>query len=226
MRKKSPVKDTPCLYCGRLFTQKGVSEHERHACPLNPNRRKRSFGKARCKVCGELFHQNGLRSHMATQHPIEFARDQANRKPTSRAAKRRELMKRHSGAHRAKQRDAHDTKRSAASRESARPRNDLSPSVAQQTARTRKEHKERPAAENAKPHPKVFADRPGPRHPDAGDRRPNHKVRVTDRLDPRHPETRGEQRSQREPWAEAMRREMAQSAARLSRKVSGPTKVM
>ena len=164
MRKKSPVKDTPCLYCGRLFTRKGVCEHERHSCPQNKNRRKRTFGKARCRVCGEYFHQNGLRSHMATQHPIEFAKDQATRKPTSRAAKRREL--------RAKQRDAHDTKRSATSRESARPRSNPPPKRAHQqhNDKVRKEH-------STSKHAPTKTSWSDPRHPDTRNTRNTSRTR-------------------------------------------------
>ena len=97
--RKSPKNDTPCLYCGKLFAAKGVYEHERHSCVHNRHRKKRSFGKVRCKICGKVYHQNGLRAHMATQHPLEFAQENANRKPSSRAAKRRELAKRQSSAH-------------------------------------------------------------------------------------------------------------------------------
>lgn len=88
--RNSP-KDTPCLYCGRFFTKKGACEHERHSCRKNPNRKKRSFGKKKCKYCGKLFHAAGLRAHVATQHPLEFAQEKKRRKPSSRAAQRREL---------------------------------------------------------------------------------------------------------------------------------------
>ena len=54
---------------------------------------KRSFGKKICKVCGKQLHGAALRAHMATQHPVEFARLEA-RRPSSRAAKRRELSAR------------------------------------------------------------------------------------------------------------------------------------
>ena len=86
-------KDTPCLYCGKLLTARGVSEHERHHCKKNPRRVKRSFGKKICKFCGKQLHGAALRAHMATQHPLEFARLEAGR-PSSRAAKRRELYAR------------------------------------------------------------------------------------------------------------------------------------
>ena len=153
--RKSPIKDTPCLYCGKLFTKKGVCEHERHACAHNPNRKKRSFGKARCKICGEVYHQNGLRAHMAVQHPIEFARDQANRKPTSRAAKRRELMKRQSSAH--------SGKRAATTPEKERPRSN---SPQQKTANQHHKSKEKQQHLGSKqPRPKTTAWS-DPRHPE------------------------------------------------------------
>jgi hypothetical protein len=86
-------KNSPCLYCGKLLTARGVVEHERHHCKKNPKRVKRSFGKKVCKVCGKQLHGAALRAHMATQHPVEFARLEA-RRPSSRAAKRRELSAR------------------------------------------------------------------------------------------------------------------------------------
>ena len=91
MPAATAAKTAPCLYCGRFFTPKGVSEHERHACKKSPHRRKRSFGKKKCKYCGKLYHAAGLRAHVATQHSIEFAREKTRRKPSSRAAQRREL---------------------------------------------------------------------------------------------------------------------------------------
>ena len=42
---RTSPKDTPCLYCGKMLTARGVAEHERHACKKNPNRRKRTLGK-------------------------------------------------------------------------------------------------------------------------------------------------------------------------------------
>ena len=90
MPQTSP-KNTPCLYCGKLFTQKGIWSHEQYACKKSPHRKKRVFGKKRCAVCGKSFHAAGLRSHMATQHPREFAVEK-NRKPTSRSARRREML--------------------------------------------------------------------------------------------------------------------------------------
>ena len=153
--RKSAKKDTPCLYCGKLFTAKGVYEHERHACVHNPHRKKRSFGKVRCKICGEVYRQNGLRAHMAVQHPIEFARDQANRKPTSRAAKRRELMRRQSSAH--------SGKRAAATREKERPRSN---SPQQKTAHPHHKSRENPKPlESKQPRPKTTAWS-DPRHPE------------------------------------------------------------
>ena len=89
MPRTSP-KNTPCLYCGKLFTQKGIWSHEQYACKKSPHRKKRVFGKKRCAVCGKSFHAAGLRSHMATQHPREFAVEK-NRKPTSRSARRRDM---------------------------------------------------------------------------------------------------------------------------------------
>ena len=88
--RKSP-KDTPCLYCGKMLTARGAAEHERHACKKNPNRRKRSFGKKKCSVCGKTYHAAGLRAHMATQHPLEFAKEKARARPSSRSAQRREM---------------------------------------------------------------------------------------------------------------------------------------
>ena len=91
---RTSPKDTPCLYCGKMLTVRGVAEHERHACKKNPNRRKRTFGKKKCAVCGKSYHAAGLRAHMATQHPLDFARATARRKPSSRAAQRREMAAR------------------------------------------------------------------------------------------------------------------------------------
>ena len=86
-------KNSPCLYCGKLLTARGVVEHERHHCNKNPKRVKRNFEKKICKVCGKRFHGAALRAHMATQHPLEFAKAEA-RRPSSRAAKRREIYER------------------------------------------------------------------------------------------------------------------------------------
>ena len=91
---RTSPKDTPCLYCGKMLTARGVAEHERHACKKNPNRRKRTFGKKKCGVCGKAYHAAGLRAHMATQHPLDFARATAKKKPSSRAAQRREMAAR------------------------------------------------------------------------------------------------------------------------------------
>ena len=85
---RSP-RDTKCLYCGKRCTSKGVYEHERHHCPKNPHAKKRSFGKVQCRVCGELYHKAGLRTHMATQHPLEFAKDKARKRPSKAAMRRR-----------------------------------------------------------------------------------------------------------------------------------------
>ena len=130
-------KEAPCLYCGRLFSKKGVYEHERCHCPKNPNKKKRSFGRVKCKICGEMYHEAGLRAHMATQHPIEFARGKANRKP-SRAAKRRDLMSRQSSARGAKQ--------AVAVRENDRPPNSSPPQ--HKTAHSRHKSTERPEPEH------------------------------------------------------------------------------
>ena len=81
---RTSPKDTPCLYCGKMLTARGVAEHERHACKKNPNRRKRTFGKKKCAVCGKSYHAAGLRAHMATQHPLDFARATATKKPRLR----------------------------------------------------------------------------------------------------------------------------------------------
>ena len=89
---KSSPKDTKCLYCGKRCTSKGVYEHERHHCKMNKHAKKRSFGKVKCRVCGELYHAAGLRTHMATQHPLEFAKDKA-RRPRSKAAMRRRVAR-------------------------------------------------------------------------------------------------------------------------------------
>ena len=91
---RTSPKDTPCLYCGKMLTTRGVAEHERHACRKKPNRRKRSFGKKQCAVCGKAYYAAGLRAHMATQHPLEFAKEKARRKPRSRSAQRREMAAR------------------------------------------------------------------------------------------------------------------------------------
>ena len=89
--KRSP-RDTKCLYCGKLCTAKSVYEHERHHCPKNPHRKKRSFGKLQCHVCGQLYHAAGLRTHMAVQHPLEFAKEKRKR-PSSKAAMRRRVAR-------------------------------------------------------------------------------------------------------------------------------------
>jgi hypothetical protein len=114
MAKKSP-KDTPCLYCGKKFTSKGVYEHERHACPKNPHRKKRSFGKLRCHVCGQMYHAAGLRTHMATQHPIEYAK-QKRKRPSSKASMRRRVARAES-----EERQRHDVPRSRGSAKNAEP---------------------------------------------------------------------------------------------------------
>ena len=111
----APIKDSPCLYCGKLLTRKGVFEHERHACKLSPHRKKRVFGKKKCTVCGEMYHAAGLRSHMATQHPLEFAQEKARRKPLSRSAQRREMLAR-AEASRAKKHERSTSPKSAGER--------------------------------------------------------------------------------------------------------------
>ena len=143
-------KEAPCLYCGRLFSKKGVYEHERCHCPKNPNKKKRSFGRVKCKICGEMYHEAGLRAHMATQHPIEFARGKANRKP-SRAAKRRDLMSRQSSARGAKQ--------AVAVRENDRPPNSSPPQ--HKTAHSRHKSTGRPEPLG---HKQLRAKTPDPRH--------------------------------------------------------------
>ena len=98
VRKAMPAataaKTSPCLYCGRLFTPRGVYEHERHSCRKSPHRKKRTFGKKKCNICGKAYHAAGLRAHVATQHPVEFAQEKTRRKPSSRAAQRREMAAR------------------------------------------------------------------------------------------------------------------------------------
>ena len=111
----APIKDSPCLYCGKLLTRKGVFEHERHHCKLSPHRKKRVFGKKKCTVCGEMYHAAGLRSHMATQHPLEFAQEKARRKPLSRSAQRREMLAR-AEASRAKKHERSTSPKSAGER--------------------------------------------------------------------------------------------------------------
>jgi hypothetical protein len=91
---QAAAKTAPCLYCGKLFSPKGVFEHERHACKHSPHRKKRVFGKKKCAVCDKAYHAAGLRAHMATQHPLEFASEKARRKPRSRSAQRREMVAR------------------------------------------------------------------------------------------------------------------------------------
>ena len=91
---RTSPKDTPCLYCGKMLTARGIAEHERHAWKKNPNRRKRTFGKKKCDLCGKSYHTAALRAHMATQHPLDFARATARKKPSSRAAQRREMAAR------------------------------------------------------------------------------------------------------------------------------------
>ena len=118
-------KDSPCLYCGKLLTARGVSEHERHHCKKNPRRVKRNFRKKICKVCGKQLHGAALRAHMATQHPLEFARSEAGRRPNSRAAKRRELYARakesaRAAVSRSRERDATEPRSSSDRKPSAR----------------------------------------------------------------------------------------------------------
>ena len=85
----------------------------------NPNRRKRSFGKSRCKFCGKQYHAAGLRAHIATQHPLEFAREKSRRKSSSRAAQRRDIVARAESARKhAKKTSA---ERALPHRESVRP---------------------------------------------------------------------------------------------------------
>ena len=48
----------------------------------------------KCDVCGKSYHAAALRAHMATQHPLDFARATARKKPSSRAAQRREMAAR------------------------------------------------------------------------------------------------------------------------------------
>ena len=102
--KKSP-KDTPCLYCGKKFTSKGVYEHERHHCPLNKHRKRRNWDKVKCRVCGQMYHAAGIRTHMATQHPLEFAKDRRKR-PSSKASMRRRVARAES-----EERQRHDVPR-------------------------------------------------------------------------------------------------------------------
>ena len=91
----APLRDSPCLCCGKLFTRKSVYEHERHSCRHSPKRVKRSYGKKKCAICGKSYHAAGLRAHMATQHPHAFIiAEKESRKPSSRAARRRELVAR------------------------------------------------------------------------------------------------------------------------------------
>ena len=73
-----------------MLTARGCAEHERHHCPKNPNRRKRTFGKSTCIHCGKRLHSAGLRAHIATQHPDQFAKMQPKKK-LSKAAQRRAL---------------------------------------------------------------------------------------------------------------------------------------
>ena len=87
--KQASPKTARCLYCRKRCTSKGVYEHERHHCPKNPNRRKRSWGKVKCRVCGQMYHSAGLRTHMALQHPLEFAKEKARKSQSSKAAMRR-----------------------------------------------------------------------------------------------------------------------------------------
>ena len=87
---RTSPKNTPCLHCGKMLTARGCAEHERHHCPKNPNRRKRTFGKSTCIHCGKRVHSNGLRAHIATQHPAEFAKMKPKKK-LSKAAQRRAL---------------------------------------------------------------------------------------------------------------------------------------
>lgn len=90
--KQSP-RDTKCLYCGKLCTAKSVYEHERHHCPKNPHRKKRKFGKAACRICGKMYHAAGLRTHMATQHPLDFAKEKSRKRSSSKAAMRRRVAR-------------------------------------------------------------------------------------------------------------------------------------
>ena len=94
MPQLSSPKNSPCVFCGKKFSTKGVYEHERHACPKNPDRKPRTFGKKRCPYCKRKFHAAGLRSHIATQHPLEFAQHvkKSDKQTNSRAAQRRRLV--------------------------------------------------------------------------------------------------------------------------------------
>ena len=115
--KHSP-KDTRCLYCGKKFTSKGVYEHERHHCKMNPHRKKRSFGKLKCRVCGQKYHAAGLRAHMATQHPQQFAKEKDRNRPSSRAAMRSRVARR---AEREEQRRRDVSRSPSPKRSSPRP---------------------------------------------------------------------------------------------------------
>ena len=50
----APLRDSPCLYCGKLFTRKSVYEHERHSCRHSPKRVKRSYGKKKMRNMREV----------------------------------------------------------------------------------------------------------------------------------------------------------------------------
>ena len=89
MKAPSP-KHTKCKFCRRLYTARGVKEHERHHCAKNPNRRTREFKKSQCRHCGKVLHGNGLRAHVAQVHPEAYAR--------SRSVKAHRMKEKRSGS--------------------------------------------------------------------------------------------------------------------------------
>ena len=183
---RTSPKDTPCLYCGKMLTVRGVAEHERHACRKNPNRRKRSFGKKKCAVCGKAYHAAGLRAHMATQHPLEFAKEKAWRKPRSRSAQRREMAARV------------EASRARRHERSASPANPCE--RAEYAAGGQQKHLSRPQITSSR----KAATKPGPVEPRDSSRRAQSKKPTVD-----HPSGSATRRA----WAE-MQETMSKAAAK------------
>ena len=59
--------------------------------PEEPQPEETQLWQKEVQILRKVFHAAGLRAHVATQHPLEFAQEKKRRKPSSRAAQRREL---------------------------------------------------------------------------------------------------------------------------------------
>ncbi len=71
--------DKSCRHCGRLFSNKGVYEHEKYHCPHNKLRQKRSYSVLRCHECGAKVHEKHLSTHLFTQHDVVSPRSKRAR---------------------------------------------------------------------------------------------------------------------------------------------------